>query len=116
MTWRQIVILVGALLLLAAFLFLAMGVVEKSEAHSWYDGSCCSEQDCYQTGIGEVERRPDGWFVVLTKELIPFDDERIRRSLDPLIHRCVITTWKGQVRVPREVSPTLCLYIPELPV
>lgn len=116
MTWRAIswaIVIIGVLLIV---LFLGLGMATKGNAHSWYDGNCCSDQDCYQTGIGEVERHDGGWFVVLTKELIPFDDKRIRRSLDPLIHRCIVSTWRGQVKVPREVSPTRCLYIPEQPV
>jgi hypothetical protein len=78
-------------------------------AHSWYDGQCCKEQDCRQTELHEVERRENGWFVTSTLELIPFDDKRIRRSLDALIHVCLEPKYFSgqQVR---------CLYIPEMPV
>lgn len=84
------------LLVLASVAF----VVLPASAHSWYDGMCCNENDCRQTTLGEVERHDDGWYIVPTKELIPFGDPRIRQSLDPLIHRCVLST--GQTR---------CLYV-----
>jgi hypothetical protein len=72
-------------------------------AHLWFSPECCSAADCRPTAFGEVERRPDGWFVASTNELIPFDDAvRLRRSLDPLIYVC--TPFK-RVR---------CLYIPEV--
>lgn len=87
-----------------------------SRAHDWYDFSCCNRADCAQTILGEVERRIDGWFVVPTKELIPFADKRIKRSLDPLIHRCIFKSGLAdyQGTGPKEPGDTRCLYIPEI--
>lgn len=86
------------------FIILAMTLYTKpAKSHSWYDGYCCNENDCRQTILGEVERHADGWFVVPTKELIGFDDDRIRRSLDPIVHRCV-----------KPGGATRCLYVPEM--
>jgi hypothetical protein len=96
-------------LLTVALLALLCG---NAGAHDWYDGSCCSEHDCRQTVLREVERRDDGWFVTpaadspvsFKPELIPFTSGKIRRSLDPLIHICI----RGGTAV--------CLYIPDPPV
>src|SRR5688500_9123946 len=91
-------------------LTLATAAVAQQKPHlgpnHWYDFQCCSEKDCRQTVLKEVERRDGGWFVVPTKELIPYSDKRIRRSLDPLIHVCLF----GK---PERVR---CLYVPEVPV
>lgn len=92
-----------ALLSMALAVGFVLAPAGAAQAHSWYDGSCCDEGDCRQTTLGEVERHDDGWYVVPTKELIPFDDDRIRRSLDPLIHRCIMPGGKSR-----------CLYVPEM--
>ena len=82
-------------------------VVRPTEAHEWYDGECCSEFDCRQTTLGEVERHDDGWYIAPLNVTLPFDDERVRRSLDPLIHICLVPSGAGK--------PTLrCLYVPEV--
>jgi hypothetical protein len=83
----------------------------QAGAHSWYDGSCCSENDCRQTTLGEVERHDNGWYVVALKLTLPFDDPRVRRSLDPLIHICLVPSWVDG----KKTGTTLrCLYVPEV--
>lgn len=84
---------------------------EMASAHGWYDGECCSEVDCRQTTLGEVERQPTGWFVVPLKTMVPYQgDDRLRRSLDPLIHICLYSQWEAGARVPK----LRCLYVPEI--
>lgn len=95
--------------LLAAACLLAL--VGPAESHEWYDYQCCSEQDCRQTTLGEVERHADGWYVVPLNVTVPFEDHRLRRSLDPLIHICVVPTWVNGIR---EGGQLRCLYIPEI--
>lgn len=79
-------------------------IAGQAKAHGWYDGECCDEEDCRQTTLGEVELRDNGWFVVPLKVIVPFSDDRIRHSLDPLIHICLIPGNKPRLR---------CLYIPD---
>lgn len=95
MTYRYIVAL-------AAMLF-----AFDARAHEWYDYSCCSKKDCRQTTLGEVERHDDGWYVVQLKLTVPFSDQRIRRSRDPLIHICLMPIRDGE-------TDLRCLYIPEV--
>jgi hypothetical protein len=94
-----------------AMLTLATAVVAQQKPHlgpdHWYDFECCSEKDCRQTVLNEVERRDDGWFVVPTNELIPFNDKRIRRSRDPLLHLCCGKELNGICVKVR------CLYVPD---
>lgn len=91
----------------AIFFFAVWSLVslDIAEAHSWYDGECCSEEDCRQTTLGEVVRQDGGWYVTITKDTLPFTDVRLRRSLDPLIHICLM--WENGLPKLR------CLYIPE---
>jgi hypothetical protein len=106
--WRRIEISVLALLATGLFLILILILQNSAAAHSWYDGACCNENDCRQTTFGEVERTEGGWLFVPTGELIPFDDKRIKHSLDPLIHVCL----RG--RNMNGVQTVRCLYIPDI--
>lgn len=99
MTLRSVVALAAAL---CAF--------DAANPHDWYDFKCCSERDCRQTTLGEVERHDDGWYVVPLNTTVPFTDERVRRSLDPLIHICLMPNWIGNVKDGEKIR---CLYIPE---
>jgi hypothetical protein len=80
-------------------------------AHEWYDYECCSKNDCRQTTLGEVDRRDDGWFVNVTGELIPFDDFRVRRSQDAIMHICLVRSYAASNR---GQMITRCLYVPEM--
>lgn len=71
-----------------------------AQAHSWYDGTCCSEKDCRPVKLGEVKLQGDGWLVVPTGELLPFNDIRLKHSRDPLMHRCLYVNGN-----------TRCLYV-----
>lgn len=102
----------GARTLLTAVALLLAG---PALAHSWYDYACCSERDCRLENITtagitiehEVNRRIGGWFVTSTNELIPFDDKRIKISLDTGTHLCLMPSGvKGIFKV-------RCLYLPE---
>jgi hypothetical protein len=92
--WRNVLVVIALVIVFVV-------VAGTAWSHSWYDGYCCSERDCRQTVTREVERRDEGWFVAITGETIPFDDKRIRHSLDPFIHVCLM----GQ--------KIRCLYIPD---
>lgn len=102
--------------ILLALLVCASGT---AAAHSWYDGACCNEGDCRQTVLGEVERHDDGWFVVSTGTLIPFNSPAIKHSQDALIHVCLRERWSidpvviGKASLPGKFPR--CLYVPDAP-
>lgn len=58
-------------------------------AHSWYDGECCSEQDCFQVPKGYVVWSSAGWVVGPDQELFKWGDDRLRKSLDIDFHQCL---------------------------
>jgi hypothetical protein len=119
-------LLIGAIVIIGVLLGIWLYLTGRAEAHEWYDGSCCSEKDCFQTVLREVKRTDAGWEVTINRtlenglainlvETIPYSDPRVRRSLDPLIHACVMPTkWVGLK--PSEWNAIRCLYIPEVPV
>lgn len=103
----------SALFSLLVWAGITYALVSASWGHSWYDGECCSEKDCRQTTLGEVERHDDGWYIAPLKLTVPFGDSRIRHSLDPLIHICEA---EGGHTNGLQNPPTLrCLYIPDVP-
>jgi hypothetical protein len=70
-----------------------------------YDGSCCSNADCYQAPAGDVKETPQG-YVLSTGEAIPYSDPRIKRSRDEFFHEC------KPAGVPRG-KHSYCLYVPD---
>lgn len=91
--------------------------VQPASSHSWYDGACCNEGDCYQTAQGEVQLGDGGWFIRSTGELIPFSDPRIKFSQDVFTHRCIFQVAQAHYFVntielgPMRIGDTRCLYI-----
>lgn len=79
-----------------------------AQAHSWYDGACCNEGDCYRTAQSEVQLSENGWFIRSTGEVIPFGDPRLKLSQDPFIHRCI---FKTAILGGARAGDTRCLYI-----
>lgn len=78
-------------------------------AHEWYDYDCCEDQDCRPAKFGvDILATDNGWFIPETKETIPFDDSRIRKSHDSYFHICIVPEeW--------ETEPFLrCIYKPDL--
>lgn len=82
---------------LAAVLTLLCG---PAWAHDWYDPACCSGEDCAPVEVDVVTATVMGWLVEvdvgdhpLAKKhqtlVIPYDDPRIRRSLDQDFHVCL---------------------------
>lgn len=70
-----------------------------------YGWDCCSAGDCYQELDANVREYYNGYLIVSTKEIIPYDDKRIRKSMDGYFHRC---TPAGDPKMLR----SLCLYVP----
>jgi hypothetical protein len=72
-----------------------------------YGFDCCSMIDCWQEKDGAIAVTSQGYRVVLTGEIIPYGDMRIRRSGDQFFHRC---TAAGDPRV----GHSICLYVPAM--
>lgn len=79
-------------------------------AHSWYSEACCEEEDCRPARAGEVQFTPEGWYVVPTKELIPFGDYKEKISEDGEFHIC---QYYKSGSFNQELT-TRCLYVPEV--
>src|SRR5687768_1014432 len=70
-----------------------------------YDYSCCSAVDCSQVRDGDVKVTEYGYRII-TGEVIPWKDPRLKRSKDEFYHRC---TPGGN----QEAIRSLCLYVPD---
>lgn len=77
-----------SLLVLAAL----VAFVAVAEAHSWYEGACCSNNDCWPVHDDEVvEMRGGGWKHLPTGAEFRDrpGDVRVRPSRDRHFHVCV---------------------------
>jgi hypothetical protein len=86
----------------AICLFLLMTVLVafslQAHAHSWYEHSCCSNDDCSPTPAENVTIGPGGYLWRGT----PVPNDKIRKSLDGDYHICIRKSDKA----------ILCLYVP----
>lgn len=69
---------------LAATLFLIM-LPSLVEAHSWYDSSCCSNQDCYELNY-TPKKIKGGYFA----EGLLFSKEKLKESRNNRWHACIL--------------------------
>jgi hypothetical protein len=83
---------------------LALVLCSPAVAHDWYEPKCCSDQDCAPVAAGDVEGTPLGYRIPASGETIPYDDPRIRSSMDGHMHRC---SYAGMPE-----AQTICLYVP----
>ena len=85
----------------------------QAAAHEWYDGWCCSGQDCAPVPASTVQSAPGGWLVTVLpgqhplafapiSRFVPFDSNELRPSQDDEWHVCVYP--RGHIR---------CVYQPE---
>ena len=113
MNIRTVAAIGGLYLVLAAAVFVLWP--GAAWPHSWYDASCCSGVDCHPIPVQGVRVTPGGWEVTIEAgahpfvkekrtEFLPWDDPRIRRSLDGDFHACV-TPVMGRF---------LCFYTPDM--
>jgi hypothetical protein len=74
------------------------------KAHWLYEPQCCSDRDCRPLPNGAVRLVREGWLIVATGLVIPFNDRKIHASPDGRFHGC----WAGgDAR-----GFLLCLYVP----
>lgn len=94
-------------LLIAALMLSVPGNVS---AHSWYDGDCCSNQDC---DVAKVTKHSDGSYEVRMWGYKTHTDQQteIRKSKDKNYHACIVFERSGG----RDPVPVVrCLYVPDL--
>ncbi len=97
------------LLALLAVAILAM--VKTSAQEPRFPRSCCGEYDCLLHPVPrtQLERQPDGWFLLKEKILIPFN--QARRSPDKGVYICRTQAGHGVLIEPKDELP--CLFIPD---
>jgi hypothetical protein len=80
-----------------------------ASAHSWYDGDCCSGQDC---DVAKVTKHPNGVYEVWMWGFKTFTDRntKMRKSKDKNYHACIVFERSGGVEL---VPVVRCLYIPD---
>lgn len=97
------------------WIMLAIGIamlvyVASADAHDaptgWsYPTSCCSGFDCREEADLAIRETTDGYLVVSTGEVIPYNDIRVRMSPDGRWHGC----WRG---AKFDAAPLICLFAP----
>ncbi len=81
----------------------AMPTAQKPLGWS-YPFSCCSGYDCRPVDDVAVAERPEGYVIVGTGEVVPYQDTRVKDSPDGQFHWCSVAG--------AEDGRTICLYVP----
>ena len=98
------------------FMVVVLGIIVFSTtalAHSWYETSCCSGNDCAE--VIEAQKLPDGNTLVTTKHgqgiVNPKTDKR--PSKDAVDHACLVTMPSSMVDPAKpNLKYVRCYYIP----
>ena len=53
-----------------------------------YPLSCCSLRDCRPVTSADVAETPDGYLIRATREIVPYNDSRVKPSGDNEMHLC----------------------------
>lgn len=69
-----------------------------------YPWQCCSGQDCREVPDDWIQEKQEGYRIVITDEVIPMSDPRIKQSPDGHFHWCSVA---GAL-----VGKTICLFVP----
>lgn len=91
----------------------------SAQAQDLYDFACCPNDDCRSAEVGHVEHAADGYHIAGLKEVIGFDDPRIRTSRDQRYHICTRSTAtpnmvQTQVEQLGAARTLKCLYVPAM--
>ncbi len=99
------------MIVLIALLAVAILAMVKTSAQQRFPRSCCGEYDCLLHAVPrtQLERQPDGWFLLKERILIPFD--QARRSPDKGVYICRTQMGEGTLIQPKDELP--CLFIPD---
>lgn len=100
-----------------AFAALAITMIWSSgaAAHSWYDTTCCAEQDCRPIPDSDVLELRQGWMT--PTGWVPYGDGRVKPSLDGHYHICMSKPMESPFaygdRNHQVVPPFMrCFYVP----
>lgn len=52
-------------------------IAAPAAAHEWYPAACCSNRDCFAVPASEVRATAEGWLLVPTGQVIPYDKARV---------------------------------------
>lgn len=66
---------------------------------------CCGNGDCYPVQTDAIRERPDGYHILSTGEVIPYQSTKVLPSPDGLPYRC---STAGSVQ-----GVTYCIYVPK---
>jgi len=76
-------------------------------AHSFYDPSCCDDNDCRPAYEGEIKEVNGGYLVVPSNEFFHYKHPKVKYAPDGKFHRCEFQLG-GELG-----SVTLCIYVPQ---
>ena len=86
-------------------LILVFGAHAHDAPSGWsYPLACCSDFDCRAVPADWIEEGPDGFRIVITGEVIPMTDRRVRHSPDGEFHWCSVAG--------SDDGRTICLFAP----
>lgn len=97
------------LIALALLLIAAAMTPREAKAHSWYDGDCCNDRDCFPVASTDVRKIEGGWLYLPTGNVFKNEPPyiRIRPSKDEHFHVCIGTATAGVK------GHSYCIYIPD---
>ena len=91
-------------LLAAALLISAIPATAHDAPTGWrFDSRCCGNGDCYPVQTDAITERPDGYHILSTGEVIPYQSTKVLPSPDGLSYRC---STAGSV-----MGITYCIYV-----
>lgn len=70
-----------------------------------FEPRCCGNGDCYPVQTDAITERPDGYHILSTGEVIPYQSYKVLPSPDGLSYRC---STAGSV-----MGVTYCIYMPK---
>jgi hypothetical protein len=98
---------------IALALWLLAGVFSPVKAHSWYDGACCSERDCFELKPGAVTITRTGYNIQIVVNGVPLHftaaQSESKTSQDEHYHICLMPTPNGE-----QPFGMRCFYAPPL--
>lgn len=100
----------GVVAIAFAVIVVLVWLIELARAHDapsgWtYPIACCSGFDCREEASIAVRETAEGYRIVSTGEVIPYQDRRVRDSPDGLWHAC----WRG---ARFDEGRVICLFVP----
>lgn len=70
-----------------------------------YPFACCANYDCRDVPADWISGKRDGYHIVITGEVLPYRDKRIKESPDGRVHWC-----SHQAGI--DAGKTICLFVP----